>query len=361
MKLLTYDKASDAYVYGVVTVQTLDNLKKLDGEATVIKGGLSIEIDYQTGGLEWKKRGHDIAFGFVKDGSVLVPDSFDSLAMASIYYNMELSFLFFRDDMGLGSQMPKRLPTYYDPSIQSIDEDGTRTREIDNAFYMKISHDNRGFFIVPFKQFQWIPMALNSGILTHEYTHYIFDILVLDNIYSLDDESANFMRSVNEATADFMAVIRTEDSNYMSHTVPEGLFVTPECNATTNMELSRDVSDPDFHKYNPMMDFVARHSDPHEYCPYEIGLFLASMLYEISSAIDGSDGPPSKKTLLKVGKLWLKALKDLGISMIGRKHFEIWEVLSSFVKRIEVVEWRNVACEIIEEHYSDYFDEIEGC
>jgi hypothetical protein len=365
MKLLVYDKNEDIYVYDTVTLQTLHNIKRLDGDATVLKGGLSIRIDYQSGGLEWLDEGHDIAFGAVRDGDVLVPDSFDSLAMASIYYSMELSYLFFKNELALKGRMPKRLPTYYEPTIETIDNSGVRRKETDNAFYMKISNEERGFFIVPFKQFQWIPMALNGGILTHEYTHYIFDVFVLDSAESLNQPSSNFMRSVNEATSDFLAVVRTQDPDYMSHSVPAGLFVTPECNASRFMELTRDISDPDstYRNYSAVMDLLARNANSSNYCPYEIGLFVAAMLYEISEEIDHSEAEddPSKKTLIRVGKWWLNALEALGGQLRDRSDFELWELFSLFVAEIYQSSEKAAACNIIRTRYAFYIDEVEGC
>ena len=51
--------------------------------------------------------------------------------------------------------------------------------EQDNAFYMRVTNDEQAFFIINHQLFQWIPMSLNGGIITHEYTHYVFDTFVL--------------------------------------------------------------------------------------------------------------------------------------------------------------------------------------
>ena len=363
MRLLVYDKQEDAYVIDVVTVETLYDIEKLAGESTVVKGGLSIVLNYQEGGLEWRKEGDSVAFSAIRDGGVLVPDSFDSLAMASVYYNMELSYLFFKESLGLGDQMPPRLPTYYWPTVETIQSDGQRYIEMDNAFYMKIDNTERGFFVVPFDEFQWIPMALNSGIMTHEFTHYIFDIFVNDNVSALDNESENFLRSANEGTADFLAVVRTEDPDYMSHSIPAGLYVTPDCNSSASMELTRDIANPDVRNYTGVMDYVARATSPADYCPYEIGLVVAAMLYEIAGHIDGlqTSQAPSRKTMLRVGKWWLNALEKLGDDIGRTTTFELWDLFSLFIAEMSNNADKNTACDVFDERYSVYVSEVEGC
>ena len=363
MRLLVYDRALDTYALEDVTVKTLDSISKLDGDATVVRGGLSIVLDYQAGSLEWNDEGNRIAFGAVRENGVLVPDSFDSLAMATVYYSMELSYLFYKDTLALAEQMPPRLPTYYSPRVETIHPNGDRVVERDNAFYMKIDDDERAFFVVPFEQFQWIPMALNSGIITHEYTHYIFDILVNDKILTMDNASENFLRSLNEGSADYMAVVRTEDPLYMSHTIPSGLFVTPECNASKDMELTRNIANPETRNYNAVMDVLARSTVPNDYCPYEIGLVVAALLYEIAGSIDSvnTGEPPTHKTLIRVGKWWINALEQLGQQLASQRSFELWEAFGILIDEILIDTEKELACDIIRTRYRLYFSEVDGC
>jgi hypothetical protein len=109
-----------------------------------------------------------------------------------------------------------------------------------------------------------------------------------------------------------------------------------------------------------MMDFLARNTEPVEYCPYEIGLFLASMLYEISIELDGKTRSPSKETLLRVGRWWLNGLEAFGGTMVDRDEFEVWDILSYFVAEIPP-KAQDTACSVIKRRYSIHFDEVEAC
>ncbi len=361
MRLLVYDETIDSYGFKDVSLETINDISRLDGSATVLRGGLSIEIDYQKGELDWKELGHPVNFSAFEQGGVLIPENYDSLAMASIYYNIERSFLFFRDELGIDEGILKRLPTYYRPKVVLIEGDGEKMLEKDNAFYMKITNSERAFFVVHHKLFQWIPMSLNGGILTHEYTHYVFDRLVLEKKAGLTPESDNFLLSINEGTADFMAAVRTGDPHYMSHTIPEGYFEVSRCNGSPSMELSRDISNPERPDYTRMMDLWARRTDPSNFCPYEIGLMWAAMLYEIADALDSSDQDrPKREALLKVAGWLLEAIEALGPHLSGQDTFEIWEIMSIFVSKVDASD-RETVCDIIENRYAMHFDEVDGC
>jgi hypothetical protein len=362
MRLLVYDKFIDSYALENVELTTLQDVHRLDGDATVLKGGLSLVLNYENNTLDWKKNPSGVAFSAIRENGVLIPDSFDSLAMASIYYNMELSYLFFKEDLLLGDVL-KRLPTYYSPKIRVTESDGSTLTMTDNAFYMKISDNDRGFFIVPFEMFQWIPISLNSGIITHEYTHYVFDRLLLDNIPALDIKSENFLRALNEAIADYMAVARTSDPDFMAPSIPPNMFVTPTCNALQNMELSRDISQPITENYTSAMDEWARGvQDVNEFCPYEIGLMLAGMFYQMAIQIDNeSSSKPSQEAMIEVAGWILQALTGTGIVISQNHDFELWDMLNQMVEAIDDNNQKTIVCETIDQRYSLYFSEVTGC
>lgn len=362
VRILAYDVASDSYKLSDVELETIENMSRLEGEATVLKGGLSIEIDYVKEQLDWKEEGHAVSFSAIEKDGVLIPETYDSLAMVSIYHNMEHATLFFNDELGLGPPLLKRLPTYYQPKVVLKDHSGEETM-IDSAFYLKIEDGTRGFFILPFDVFQWLPMALNTGIIVHEYTHYVFDRLVLDSIYLLDDAGHNFLRSVNEGVADYYAAVSMGDPAYISHSVPEGLFETSLCNATRNMELSRDISNPQNRNYNQAMDRIPRSSfvSALDYCPYEIGLFFAALLYEIAGELSGTPFAPSRSAQMKVAR-WLRdSLIALGTQMPSRTTFELWELFSLIVQQANDPHDRATVCAVLEQRYSLYFSEVQGC
>ena len=366
MRLLAYDKNTDSYALTDVDISTLEDTRKLSGSATVLRAGLALTLDYGKGSVNWDQKDGPVSFTATEQGGVLIPDSFDSLAMASIYYNMELSYLFFCDEMGIDGATLRRLPTYYKPKIVIKENEKEPYQMMDNAFYMQISDTERGFFIVPFEIFQWVPIALNTGILTHEYTHYVFDILFKDNIPTLDAKSENFLRAFNEATADFMAVARTEDPDFMAPSIPPTLFVAEKCNGLSGMELSRDISDPITQNYNSIMDYWAREiEDTNAFCPYEIGLLLAGIFYEIAIGLDEVNGDiedtPSKESLILVAGRLMDTLDGLAESVSKTEDFELWDMFSELVAQFDNNTERAVVCSVIEARYEIYFSEVIGC
>jgi hypothetical protein len=351
MQLLVYDKASDSYLFNAVPISTLDDVSRLDGDATVLKGGLSIEIDYGKGQLDWKELGHPVVFSAFENDGVLIPETYDSLAMASVYYSMELSYLFFRDELGVDETLLKRIPSYYKPKVVLVDSTGERLKEEDNAFYMRIAGDERAFFIINHSLFQWIPMSLNSGIITHEYTHYVFDTLVLEKKTQLDSASENLLLAINEGTADFYATA----------------FEIPVCGSSQYVELSRDIAntDVDSRNYTFRMERAAESATSlAEFCPYEIGLFWASMLYEIALTLETdplNPEEPSREALVRVGRWLMAALRDLGVRLQAQDTFSVSDIMSLLAGNIESPEDKESVCDIIESRYNLKFYEVDGC
>lgn len=367
MRLLVYDKAIDSYALEDVEVTTLRDVSTLSGEATVLEAGLSLELNYEKGNLDWQSDSNKVAFSALEKDGVLIPTTFDSLAMGSIYYHMELSYLFYKDDIGVPKSLLKRLPTYYNPKIVIIESSDDKYTMTDNAFYMKITDSDRGFFIVPFEMFQWIPIALNTGIITHEFSHYVFDKLLQDHLPSLDDKSQNFLRSYNEAFADYMATTRTEDPDFMAPSIPPGLFVTPDCNALKNMELTRNIAEPIETDYSETMDYWARNtSNINDYCPYQIGLQLAGMFYQMAVELDRVAGTwdgrqPTQASMIRVGEKLVQSMEGLSRTILANLDFELWHMFTDLVESISDEAERTAVCGVISERYEIYFSEVNGC
>lgn len=364
MRLLVYDSESDSYVFDDVEITTLNDVGRLSGEATTMVGGSSMKLDYRTSKLIWYNAGHSVAFQWTESDGVMIPEDYHSLAMASTYYNIELSTLFFSDSLGLPPGSLNHMKTYYWADMKVVESDGEKYKAADNAFYMYLTAKEQAFFVVPFDKFEWVPMPLNSGIITHEYSHAVFDSLVygLNGTAALPDVSLNFLTGINEGAADYFSVARTRDPDYLSQSVPKGLYVI-ECNYSgTYIELVRDASVP--RNYTELIDEPARSMGMYEFCPYDIGAFFASLLYEIAGEIEQNDqGAPSGESLVTVARWLLGALEEVGadISSGIQQEFEIWQVISYIVARIDAQDQREAACAIIQHRYEMYFDRVEGC
>jgi hypothetical protein len=360
MNLFVYDYDSDSYQFQDVEIETLNNVNRLKGEATTLWGGVELEINFEDDYIKWMKSPHSVAFNAFEKNNVLIPEDYDSLSMASIYYNTELTVGFF-DEIGLPQEVMGYLPTYYLAEITVTEYDGEKSTMVDNAFYMSISSQEKGIFIVPFYNLQWIPMPLNSGILTHEYSHAVFDVVVKEapRYSSLSISGLNFLYGINEGCADFMAVARTGDPNFMSHSTSQDTLIT-SCNDPDEPKpIERDASR--IILYSDEIDAPPRDLPFEEFCPYDIGSFWASLLYAIAVEVDSDNGEiPSEEARYKVAAWLMEALIELGDGKL-EEDFEIWQLISLFVARINSTEDRADACSVIEDRYSLYFSQVEGC
>jgi hypothetical protein len=362
VELPAYDPATDAYSLTPVEIETLDDLGKLEGRATTLVGGAEVLLDYQQGFLKWKAPGHSVAFSAFEADGVLIPEDFDSLAMAAVYYNIELSLLFF-EALGLPvNELLVPMNTYYWADFEIVETDGESTEMADNAFYMYVSENDRSFFVFPYDQFQWLPMSMNAGIMTHEYTHAVFDALVYDPTRGavLQPSAANFLQGLNEGMADTMAVARTGDPDYIAHSVPKGVFVA-QCNDSGWKEIVRDASLSISYSY--AFDSAARSVPSDRFCPYDIGSFVSSLMYALAASIDdssaGQGAIPAPEARLQVAGYALEALDLLGQSLSN--DFELYDFFSFFASVIDTDSHLDTFCGLLGQRYSMWFSEVSGC
>lgn len=364
IELLAYDEASDAYTFQSVTLETIDDVGELRGRATKMIGGAAFTYNLGTGIMKWDDAGGSVAFAAVDVDGVLVPEDFDSLAMASIYHGLELSLLFF-EKIGMPRDKLVQLDTYYWPRFKTIYSDGETEIVADNAYYMYMSKNERAFFVFPFEQFQWIPMSINSGIMTHEFSHAVFDELVDEPnrqlIVNMEPASRNFLYGLNEGWADYMAAARTGDPDFMSHTSPKGVFGI-QCNSEGWVELVRDASVITY--YNAGIDAEARNMAVDEFCPYDIGVFFASTMYGLARQLEGYEhndyyAVPSREAQERVA-VWLYGTMDeLGQTLA--LDFELWDLFSLMVARAASEEDRAELCDTLSARFYMYYPAVEGC
>jgi hypothetical protein len=364
VELLAYDAASDSYTFQTVTLETIDDVGELDGRATSLIGGAAFTYDLRDGVLTWDSAGYPAAFGAVEVDGVLIPEDFDSLAMVSIYYGIELSLLFF-EDMGLPRGALVHPETYYWPRFKTIYQDGETEIVTDNAYFMYMSKKDRAFFVFPFEQFQWIPMSMNSGILTHEFSHAVFDQLVDEPnravIAQMETASRNFLYGLNEGWADYIAAARTGDPDFMSHTAPQGIFGI-QCNSDKWAEMVRNVAA--IHPYDAEIDAEARAMAVDEFCPYDVGLFFASTMYGLARALDGHvhndyHAVPTREAQERVAR-WLYATMD-GLGQTLALDFELWDLFGLMVELADSGEERALLCETLAARYFMHYSAVEGC
>ena len=362
VRIMDYDIEKDAYRLRAVEIETLKDINRLEGRATSLIGGAKIEINFIKQMMSWDKPGRHVAFRAIKSDGVYIPEDFDSLAMVSIYYNMEHAMLFF-ESLGMPHNLSGQLNTYYWPDLTITEKDGnvadTYTME-DNAFYMYTTQNDRNFYVFPYKKYEWLPMGMNLGIMTHEYTHSVFDSLVVDPTRNtvganMENSSKNFLYGLNEGCADFMAFASTADPDFMLHSIRKNTA------SSIYKEIVRDCSD--ITQYDKSFDSSARSSAVKKFYPYDIGSFFASTLYEIAQKVDASEGNtsqiPSKHARQIVAKTLYRTLENLGNTLTV--DFELWDFFNLFVSQTIDDNIKKATCDTLEKQYAMYYSEIVGC
>ncbi|MBN2803738.1 MAG: hypothetical protein JXR91_11635 [Deltaproteobacteria bacterium] len=355
--ILVYDLKSDSYKFDVVQIDTINDLDKLEGEVTSLMGGTAMTLNYVDLYISWQRVGRPVAFGYSKSDSVIYPEDFNSLAMISTYYNIENTTLFF-ENIGMKQGLIGHLETYYQPEIievylNPITQKIEKSKGVDNAFYLSISKEDRAFYVLPFRDIKTLPLSMNLGVITHEYTHSVFDILVYDkmdsNVVGTSDSSVNYLSALNEGFADIMAVANTGDPDYMTHSLAD----------TSG---ARDASD--LILYKKSFDMNAMFNTGIYFDPYEIGSFVSSIFYGLEMKIDnineGSNQVPSKNTREIVAGEVYKTIVALGKT--NPVYFKISAFFNLFIDTVNP-QYKTYFCNILRERYDeDKFDtEIEGC
>jgi hypothetical protein len=324
-----------------------------------------LELNYQTNLLKWKEPGYRVAFAAVAADGALVPEDFDSLAMVSIYYQIERSLLFFEDE-GLDSSRLVHMETYYWPKFTIIEADGQKQIMVDNAFYLYATSADRAFYVFPYEQFGWLPLSMNGGVMTHEFSHAVYDALVTEPNRAWIDgggmttSATNFVYGLNEGVADVFAVARLGDPDFMSHSIAKAVYVS-SCNGGPYKDIVRDASVPE--PYTAAFDSAAQNRPLAEFCPYDIGMFFSSAVYASELRYEGSaEGEgviPSDATRSAFGEALLRALDRLGQSL--PPDFELYDLFDLLLEELPDDAARVATCSVLEELYAIHYAEITGC
>jgi len=232
---------------------TISDISKLEGSVTSLIGGARMFWDDNDPKLNaaqsieeikkalFKKEGGSVRAQFIEKDGVLWPTDFHSWAMVTTYWNLEQAFLYFQEMYdGRATEELLNVPTYYwlDTNMMNPDEKESNT---DNAFFHGAF---RMMAVLPFKDFQTIPMSINIGVMAHEYAHFVFDARVhhadIDSDTHTDPDKAPavILDSLNEGLADFHAYGVTRRLN------PQGSVRSFEWTLDEKEANRRDFSDP---------------------------------------------------------------------------------------------------------------------
>ena len=206
-----------------VELKTVSDIVSLNGLVADFRGGARIVLDSQDQDLAnartpeafvnalLKNEGHDVTASYINQDGVLWPADFHTWNMVTAYYNLERAFDYFQTVGNIpAADFKKPVTTYYFPEFVLADVD--KDPLLDNALYFSVMES---FLVLPFDQLQRAPLAINAGIIAHEYSHRVFNLKVYDGqpfpqALSLWAEAgsgpgANVLKSFDEGLADYHA------------------------------------------------------------------------------------------------------------------------------------------------------------
>jgi len=279
-QFLVYDRVSETGDYAVSeqSIESLEDISRIDGEVANLRGGGSIRIGSQIGdrterteeqirnSMKIKNDSTPTPDYDIRSDGLLVPWDFHSAMMFTVYHHFEAAREYFVD-RGVDPSHLDKVPVYYNVRQQFLVPVDLMT---DNAAY---AFTLDAFLIPPTLLIRDVPLAANRGVIVHEYSHLVFNRLVNDDhrapeylVEPWGQEAANHMSSINEGVADIFAALQTDDPNFIDASLSDELF-----------DVDRDLSES--RSYTAEMADAARNTPPQQYNPYTIGTVIASTVW----------------------------------------------------------------------------------
>jgi len=223
VRALVIDSKGIGYAPEEVTLNTITDIVAMEGKVARMIGGASIRVDSEDPELAnapteeafaeamIKGSGSSVKASFIDHQGVLWPADFHTWNIVTAYYNFEKAYDYFRT-VGQLTDADFREPTtvYYFPSFVLKDQSPEPAR--DNALFFP---PVQAMMVLPFDELQKAPLAINAGIMAHEYSHLIFNKKVygaarlpqalLQWGELTPSPSANLLKSLDEGLADYHA------------------------------------------------------------------------------------------------------------------------------------------------------------
>ncbi len=199
---------SSQYRLEVVTLKGISSLKEVTG--------FFVKFFFSPGLNQNELTGDSPQARFIRTSqNIFIPSDSLSQQMATLYYHIQnLSEFSQRIGAGEVNQAPMKIGIETNVS----DSDGLTKN---NAFYD--GHSDAMLF-VPFTSSE-LPIAVNSGIIAHEYFHSLFYKIVMKNLdlkASTESDSKlqklyneTYLRGINEGLADFWGWAYTNDDDFI--------------------------------------------------------------------------------------------------------------------------------------------------
>ncbi|HZI14044.1 MAG TPA: hypothetical protein VE153_27000 [Myxococcus sp.] len=206
-----------------VELKTITDIVSLNGTVADFRGGARIVLDSTdqdvvTAGTPeafanaiLKEAGHDVTASYIEKDGVLWPADFHTWNMVTAYYNLERAFDYFQTVGNIpAADFKDPVNAYYFPEFVLADQD--KDPQQDNALYFSAL---KSFLVLPFDELQRAPLAMNAGVIAHEYAHRVFNLKAYNDqafpqalttwLAGGASPGANILKSFDEGLADLHA------------------------------------------------------------------------------------------------------------------------------------------------------------
>ncbi len=281
IRIHAFDDASGGYRTFDAPLSTLDDAVEMRGGVLSMRVDATVVADIIAVTPQDALRiegGAPPRLSFTEQSGVLIPEDFDSLAMATAYWSLERARQFF-EALGVSPDELNALKTFYHPRMQIVTKlVPTFWFLTDNAAYSPM-HD--AFLLVPHIALAELPFSGNLGVMAHEYSHKVHNVLVDRNARNprpgWSAAATNQIAGVDEGLADVFGAALTRDSNFFA---PSANFIGPNRDLAVErvitaqdalLALGLSVADGDLKPGEPRKAF-----DPHA-----LGAFVASAIWQL--------------------------------------------------------------------------------
>ncbi len=252
---------------------TLHDFHGMSGEAGQFHGGgfirltsssdIDTEEEFRSA---FRVRGaHRLALDYQIVKGVVRANDYDTFAMLSLYRALERTRAFYRG-VGVGDEAMPTLAVYFRPRIEVL---VFPLLASNNAAY---SSPLDGFlFFNDFFAGSAVPVALNLGVIAHEYGHAVWQHVLWKGrlpAWALDswpDRAVNELRALDEGLADLFGATITDDPRFVGR-------------SAAKLTAERDVS---VTRMVVASDLAAAAGGSLLYDPYRLGSVVASALWTV--------------------------------------------------------------------------------
>jgi len=236
MAVLQWNPDRGVYELREAQITTLEDVTALRGAAAtpignaeiVVEGrrlaNVSTEKQFRDAVLEHP--GGPVEAQFIDSGGVLYPADFHSLNLATAYFNFEQARAY-AIERGMSPDTLRGIAFYYFPDVRVFSRNSGR--QVDNAAWFPLL---RSFLLYPFDKAQDVPLAMNQGVVAHEYGHGLFHAEILGGAWipdyvnawctsagCSDERGIRMLDILEEGFADAWAVGVSGDPRFTRHSL----------------------------------------------------------------------------------------------------------------------------------------------